>query len=175
MTVADLQGRRVHLHAFSEADLPTFSVIVRDPGVQPWWTDTSEVGLRAALIAAPDTSSWAVLVEGRLAGVVSAFDTGWPPGTSVGLAVALGDAWQDRGLGPEALSVLIAHIIDERAVHRFTVDPAAANARAIRAYEKLGFRRVGVMRQNEPAPGGEWRDCMLMDLLASEFIDRSAE
>ena len=171
MTDEDLQGRRVHLRVISDADLLTLSAIVSEPGVQPWWTDTSEVGLEAALIGAPDTSSWAVLVEGRLAGVVSAFDAGWPPGTSVGLAVALGDAWQDRGLGPEALSVLIAHVIGERAVHRFTVDPAAANARAIRAYEKLGFRRVGVMRQSEPAPGGAWRDCMLMDLLASEFID----
>jgi aminoglycoside 6'-N-acetyltransferase len=175
MTVADLQGRRIHLRVLSDADLSTLSAMVRGSGVQPWWTDTSEVGLRAALIDATDTSSWAVLVEGRVAGVVSAFDVGWPPGTSVGLAVALGDAWQNRGLGPEALSVLIAHVIGARAVHRFTVDPATANVRAIRAYEKLGFRRVGVMRQSEPAPGGAWRDCMLMDLLASEFIDRSVE
>jgi len=175
MTVTDLQGRRVHLRVLSDADLSVLSVMVREPGVQPWWTDTSEVGLKAALIDAPDTSSWTVLVEGRLAGVVSAFDVGWPPGTSVGLAVALGDAWQDRGLGPEALSVLIAHVIGERAAHRFTVDPATANVRAIRTYEKLGFRRVGVMRQSEPAPGGSWSDCMLMDLLASEFVDRSAE
>ena len=50
-----------------------------------------------------------------------------------------------------------------------TIDPAAANTRAIRAYEKIGFRPVGVMRQYERAPDGTWRDGLLMDLLAGEL------
>jgi aminoglycoside 6'-N-acetyltransferase len=175
MSDLELRGSRMSLRPLAPGDLPSLAGIVSQPGVQPWWTDTSDAGLRAALLDAPDTSSWAVVVDGALAGVVSAYDVGWPPGTSVGLAIALGDSWQDRGLGPEALSVLIASAIRSRGVHRFTVDPAADNARAIRAYEKLGFRRVGVMRQSEPAPGGIWRDCMLMDLLALEFIDRSGD
>lgn len=174
MTDSELRGARIILRPLITDDLLVLEGIVTQPGVQPWWTDTSRSGLAAALLDAPDTSSWAVIIQGALAGAVSAFDTGWPPGTSVGLAIVLGDAWQDHGLGTETLSVLVGHVIGERGVHRFTVDPAAANTRAIRAYEKLGFRRVGVMRQSEPAPGGVWRDCMLMDLLSAEFVDRSA-
>jgi aminoglycoside 6'-N-acetyltransferase len=49
------------------------------------------------------------------------------------------------------------------------IDPAADNAAAIRAYEKVGFRPVGVMRQYERLPGGEWHDGLLMDLLADEL------
>lgn len=175
MIHSDLQGARTRLRPITAGDLPTLAGIARQPGVQPWWTDTTESGLRSALLDAPDTSSWTVMVDGELAGAVSAYDVGWPPGASVGLAILLGDSWQDRGLGTEVLSAVIAHIISERGVHRFTVDPAAANKRAIRAYEKLGFRRVGVMRQSEPAPDATWRDCMLMDLLAPELIDRSAD
>jgi len=175
MSDLELRGSRTSLRPLTPGDLPALADAARQPGVQPWWTDTSEVGLKAALLDAPDTSSWAVIVDGSFAGAVSAYDVGWPPGTSVGVAIVLGDMWQNRGLGPDALSALISHVIRERGGHRFSVDPAAANLRAIRAYEQLGFRCIGVMRQRGPAPGGGWRDCMLMDLLASEFIDRSVE
>jgi hypothetical protein len=53
--------------------------------------------------------------------------------------------------------------------HRLTIDPAADNAGAIRAYEKVGFRRVGIMRKYERGPDGIWRDGLLMDLLEEEF------
>ena len=50
-----------------------------------------------------------------------------------------------------------------------TIDPAAQNTRAIRAYERVGFRPVGVMRLYERSPGGTWRDALLLDLLAADF------
>jgi aminoglycoside 6'-N-acetyltransferase len=56
-----------------------------------------------------------------------------------------------------------------RGHHRLTIDPAAANARAIRAYRAIGFRDVGVMRRYERGPDGEWRDALLMDMLAGEL------
>ncbi|HAM44987.1 MAG: GNAT family N-acetyltransferase [Coriobacteriia bacterium] len=171
----ELRGPRVRLRLLVEADFGELSRLLQQPGAAPWWTDPSEMGLRAATIGAPGTVSWSVDVDGHLAGLVSAFDAGWPPGAYVGLAVALGDSWQEHGLGPEALSLVIAHIASERGVHRFTIDPAAENTRAIRAYEKLGFRRVGIMRQSEVAPDGSWRDCMLMDLLIGEFVDQATD
>lgn len=51
---------------------------------------------------------------------------------------------------------------------RFTVDPAAANEPAIRAYEAVGFRRVGVMRSYEQGSDGTWHDGVLMDLRAKD-------
>ena len=76
---------------------------------------------------------------------------------------------QGRGVGPEAIRLAARWLIDERGHHRITIDPAAANARAIRAYEKVGFRRVGVLREYERGPDGTWRDGLLMDLLAAEL------
>jgi aminoglycoside 6'-N-acetyltransferase len=163
---------RLSLRPLEDGDLPVISELAAGEGVQPWWTDPSVDGVRAALAEAPDTSSWTVMIDGEVAGAVSAFDVGWPVGSAMGLAIVLGDAWQDHGFGPEALSVLISQLIASRGIRRFTVDPARANVRAIRAYESLGFRAIGVARESEPAPGGTWRDCLLMDLLAREFIDR---
>jgi aminoglycoside 6'-N-acetyltransferase len=39
-----------------------------------------------------------------------------------------------RGLGSEALRRVVRHLIDERGHHRITIDPATANAAAIRSY-----------------------------------------
>jgi aminoglycoside 6'-N-acetyltransferase len=53
--------------------------------------------------------------------------------------------------------------------HRLTIDPAAANRNAIRAYESVGFKPVGLMRKYERGRDGTWHDGLLMDLLAEEF------
>jgi aminoglycoside 6'-N-acetyltransferase len=49
------------------------------------------------------------------------------------------------------------------------IDPAASNARAIRSYERVGFRPVGVMRRYERGRDGGWRDGLLMDLLPEDL------
>jgi aminoglycoside 6'-N-acetyltransferase len=67
--------------------------------------------------------------------------------------------------------VLARYLLFERDHHRITIDPAAANAAAIRTYEKVGFRRVGIMRSYERGPNDTWHDGMLMDLLREEFVD----
>jgi aminoglycoside 6'-N-acetyltransferase len=64
---------------------------------------------------------------------------------------------------------LARHLIEERGHHRLTIDPAADNEAAIRAYERVGFRRVGLMREYWRAPDGTWRDGLVMDLLAREL------
>ncbi len=61
-------------------------------------------------------------------------------------------------------------LFEERGHHRLTIDPALANAAAIRAYEKAGFTRVGVMRRYErDALGPDWHDSLLMELLADDL------
>ena len=49
------------------------------------------------------------------------------------------------------------------------IDPAADNHRAVRCYEKVGFRPVGVMRRYERGADGTWHDGLFMDLLADEL------
>jgi aminoglycoside 6'-N-acetyltransferase len=44
------------------------------------------------------------------------------------------------------------------------------NVAAVRCYEKVGFRRVGVLRSYERDAGGGWRDGLLMELLAGEEL-----
>jgi len=86
-----------------------------------------------------------------------------------GIDVFLAGRAQGVGLGTEAVRTLASYLIDERGHHRLTIDPAAENAAAIRTYEKVGFRQVGVMREYWRSPDGIWRDGLLMDQLAREL------
>jgi RimJ/RimL family protein N-acetyltransferase len=58
---------------------------------------------------------------------------------------------------------------------RLTIDPAADNQRAIRAYRRVGFRPVGVLRRYERGPDGGWHDGLLMDLLPEDLTDPTVE
>jgi aminoglycoside 6'-N-acetyltransferase len=44
---------------------------------------------------------------------------------------------------------VVHHLIEDRGHHRITIDPAKANAAAIKAYERVGFKAVGIMRRYE--------------------------
>ena len=86
-----------------------------------------------------------------------------------GIDIFLSEAVQGQGLGTDAVRTMARHLIHDRGHHRLVIDPAADNHAAIRAYEKVGFKPVGVMRRYERLPGGEWHDGLLMDLLADEI------
>ncbi|MSQ36533.1 MAG: N-acetyltransferase [Dehalococcoidia bacterium] len=53
-------------------------------------------------------------------------------------------------------------------VHRVTIDPESANARAIRAYEKAGFRLEGLLRDADFIRGG-YVDTHFMAILADDW------
>ena len=86
-----------------------------------------------------------------------------------GIDIYLSHRGQGQGLGTEAVSLLARFLCEQRGHHRLTIDPAAANHRAIRCYEKVGFRRVGVLREYERGPDGRFHDGLLMDLLRPEL------
>ncbi len=86
-----------------------------------------------------------------------------------GMDVFVVEAGQGRGLGTDAVRTLARWLVAELDHHRLVIDPAVANERAIRCYEKVGFRRVGVMRSYELGGDGTWHDNLLMDVLADEL------
>ena len=68
------------------------------------------------------------------------------------------------------MRVICAHLIDERGFHRLVIDPEVANEAAIASFGKVGFKPVGVMRRYIRDVDGEWKDGLLMDLLADELV-----
>jgi aminoglycoside 6'-N-acetyltransferase len=135
------------------------------PEVVRWWDRPSE----DFPWDDPESTRLTIEVEGAVAGLVQYWEEPEPKYRHAAIDLFLDPALHGRGIGAEVLRRVIRHLIDERGHHRITIDPAVANARAIQAYEKVGFKTVGVMRAYERDVDGDgWHDGLLMELLAGE-------
>ena len=166
----NLHGPRVTLRTVRPEDVDRLTEIVREPDVAAWWGSYDEQRVRDDLIAPEsDKVVHAIEVQGELIGLIQHYEENDPDYRHASIDLFVATAWQGRGYGTEALRTVARHLFEERGHHRLTIDPSAGNERAIRAYEKVGFRRVGVMREYERGPDGSWRDGLLMDMLAGEL------
>jgi aminoglycoside 6'-N-acetyltransferase len=156
--------REEHIEALVE--------MLGEPSVARWWLGADPADRRSQLELEPDTVGFAVLAlpEREIIGFLQTAEETDPEFRHAGIDLFLTSARQGQGLGPDAIRTAVRWLIAERGHHRITIDPAADNARAVRAYEKVGFRRVGILRQYQRFADGTWRDGVLMDLLADELI-----
>jgi aminoglycoside 6'-N-acetyltransferase len=139
--------------------------IHRTPQVMRWW-DVPDDGFPWD---EPESTRFTIEVDGRVAGLIQYWEETDPKYRHAGIDVFLDPALHGHGLGTEAVRRVVRLLFDERGHHRITIDPATGNTAAIRAYEKAGFRPVGVMRRYERDVGGDgWHDALLMELLAGE-------
>lgn len=160
-----LRGARVTLRPAVADDAPALAAILAEPAVAAWWPRYDLDRVRDEL-----EEALAIEIDGAVQGWLFVEEEDDPDYRHVALDIALAPALHGRGYGSETLRLAIRHWIEARGHHRFSIDPAAANEPAIRAYAAIGFRPVGVLRQHERAPDGSWRDGLLMDLLADELV-----
>jgi aminoglycoside 6'-N-acetyltransferase len=166
---AFLHGRNIVLRPLRADDVERVAQIQAEPSVARWWGPPDEAELRRQANGSDDEKAFAIEREGELVGLIQYHEENEPDFRHAGIDVFLAGRAQGQGLGTDAVRTLARYLIDERGHHRLTIDPAADNAAAIRAYEKVGFRAVGIMREYWRSPEGTWRDGLLMDLLARQF------
>jgi aminoglycoside 6'-N-acetyltransferase len=155
------------LRPLAKGDEAELLRIHRTPEVARWWGQPAE----GFPWDEPSATSMTILVEDAIAGLIQFTEEPEPRYRHAAIDLFLDPALHGRGFGTEALRRMVKHLIEERGHHRLTIDPSLGNAAAIRSYEKVGFKPVGVMRRYERLPKGEeWRDGLLMDLLADEFF-----
>jgi aminoglycoside 6'-N-acetyltransferase len=164
-----LRGERVTLRPLETADVPRLAEIAAEPEVARWWLGLTEQDLRELVGSDEHALIFAIELDGEPIGLVQADEELDPDYRHAGIDLFLGTDWQGQGLGAETVRTLARWLFEERGHHRITIDPALANERAIRAYERVGFKRVGVMRRYERGPDGRWHDGLLLDLLPEDF------
>ena len=163
-----LRGERVLLRPGRPEDAQRLLQIRSQPEVTRWWGSVDiEEEVREEFIGADE--AFVIEANGKVVGAIQYHEENDPMYRHAGMDIYLTTSRHGEGLGTEALRVLARYLFEERGHHRLTIDPAADNAAAIRAYERVGFRRVGIMREYERAPEGAWRDGLLMDMLEEEF------
>jgi aminoglycoside 6'-N-acetyltransferase len=156
----------LELRALARGDEQELLRIHETPEVRRWW-GAPEPGFPWD---EPESTRLTILLDGRIVGLIQHWEEPEQRYRHAGIDLFLDPAVHGRGIGSEAVRRVARLLIDERGHHRIVIDPALANAVAIRAYEKVGFRRVGVLRQSErDDEHGGWRDALLMELLAEEL------
>ena len=144
---------------------------LQDPSVARWWgqprphVDVADDWLDAD----PEKTVWTIEVDGVIAGSIQTAEEAEPDYRHASIDLFLGPAFQGRGLGSDAIRALAHWLFEDCGHHRLTIDPSAANERAIRTYTAIGFRPAGVMRRYERGPDGTFHDGLLMDLLRDEL------
>ena len=165
----ELRGDAVVLRPLAVDDVPRLVEIGQQPEVARWWTSITPDELTAKAEGRDDAPGLAIVVDGAVVGMIQYGEEDDPEYRSASIDIFLSNEVHGRGLGTDAVRTLARWLVRERGHHRVTIDPAVENPAAVRAYEKVGFRPVGVMREYWTDPSGVRHDGLLMDLLAGEL------
>jgi aminoglycoside 6'-N-acetyltransferase len=155
-------------------DVPRLLEILRQPEVARVWSEPDAAADRSLLLGndadgAEAITTFAISVDGQLVGWIAGWEKLEPEYRHAGVDLFLDASHHGQGIGPEAIRLVCRWLFEERGHHRITIDPAASNLRAIRSYEKVGFKRVGVLRRYERSHDGTFHDGLLLDLLPEDL------
>jgi aminoglycoside 6'-N-acetyltransferase len=162
--LTELRGDVVVLRPLRFADAARLREIHVEPAVAAWWGRMSD----DFPFDEPSSTRFAIWVDERVAGMVQYGEEDEPDYRHAFIDVFVATELHGRGVGTDAVRTLLMHLVRDRGHHRVTIDPSLDNVAAVRAYEKAGFRRIGVMQAAERSPEGVWRDALLM-----EYVDLS--
>lgn len=176
----EIVGRRVILRRHRPEDLAAVSRWYRDPEVarltryqtSPMPREEVERFFQTRLLG-PDSVAYAIHVRStdRLIGLTT-FSSLDADNGSVLFHITLGerDVW-GQGYGTEAATLMLAHAFERLGLHRVGLSVFSFNDRAIRSYEKAGFRIEGRLRDAIVRDGRYW-DEIQMGVLRQEWLER---
>ncbi len=168
--VPTLRGEHVVLRALRADDRDALIAVLSDPTVAEWWDSRgAEVSTAELLAEDPTVTVFGIEVDGEFAGSIQYSEELEPDYRHAGIDIFMSSRFQGRGIGTDAVRTMAHYLLEVRGHHRLTIDPAAANERAIHVYAKVGFKPVGVMRRYERGRDGTFHDGLLMDMLAGEL------
>ncbi|HRX03961.1 MAG TPA: GNAT family protein [Anaerolineae bacterium] len=175
-----LQGHQVRLRAIERDDLPLAVQYLNDPDVLTYFGQLAPFTLQ-------DEEEWyermrhdnnvvnfAIEVDGRYVGGCGLINLDHVHRRAeIGIFVGDKTYW-GRGIGSEAMRLVIDYGFDYLNLHRIYLRVFAENARAIHVYEGLGFQHEGRLRDAEWRHG-RWLDMLYMSVLEPEWRLRSAD
>ena len=146
--------RTLHFRPLTLTDYPLLLEWLQRPHVKEWWDDGDDtLDKVAAHYGDEDDTARFILMETVAAGVeqpLGYFQYYLEPDDTVGIDQFLADAGRlGQGLGTQAVQQFCDLVIAQRNPRRIILDPDPANGRAIRCYEKAGFRYYATVPTEE--------------------------
>jgi RimJ/RimL family protein N-acetyltransferase len=174
MTVPVLSGRQVRLRPVELSDHPLILAWQNDPEVW-WWMDyertfTLEDIHRSEANATVE--GYPFLIEGPGRAPIGRIGLNQfserDETCSLYLFIGVHEAW-GHGLGGDAIVTLLRWGFDEFGLHLVQLWGLSTNTRALRAYEKLGFRVDATLRERSRKSDGRRYDRTVLSITRSEF------
>lgn len=174
MRIKKLVGKKCYLSPIDLDDAEQYAVWLNDQEVVEYTACSSSViSLSAekeilAKLAKEHTYGIADLKTDKLLGNIGLMDINFLHRTAeVGLFIGEKSKW-DKGYGSEALSLIVDYGFKVLNLHNIMLRVYSPNERAIKCYEKTGFKKAGVIRKGF-TKGLKKYDIVLMDILPKDF------
>ena len=173
-----LKGQKTWIRPLEEDDIDLLYQWYNDQEVNLWssgaWPlntllSKDQIAVKF-LDGSPDTYRYAILDENNLLIGTTGFKEVNIPCQSATLYVVIGNkAYWSHGYGTDALITFVRFLFTQWNFHRISLDTWDENLRAIKAYEKVGFKIEGRQREARFVLGN-YHDAILMGLLREEFL-----
>ncbi|MDP2950524.1 MAG: GNAT family protein [Chloroflexota bacterium] len=189
-----ITGRKVRLRAPERSDAAKLWQWLNDEEAMYYWAAPGstvslaqvERVLEADLAALPELSSVDPVGPWGRRYIIETLDglaigqIGYSPDTlprhgvaDIGIIIGEKDYW-DKGYGTDAMMTLLDHLFNEQRLHRVSLRVEEYNERAIVCYEKCGFVREGLLREQRFIHGKR-TNAIVMGILRDEFDQRYQE
>jgi RimJ/RimL family protein N-acetyltransferase len=169
-------GQKTRLRGIEREDIPTFVKWFNDPGVRHYlemylpMSTAAEEGWFEAQLKDDSSRIFAIETEeGVHIGNISLGNLDWKNrNAAIGIVIGEKEYW-GQGYGTDATIALVDFAFKEMNLHRVYLHTYDFNERAIRCYEKCGFRHEGRAREAH-FTDGKYHDYLLMAILREEFV-----
>jgi RimJ/RimL family protein N-acetyltransferase len=177
-----LKGSLVNLRAVEPDDYRLLWQWTNDPDVMVYWgrpgnsQSLPEVARLEELQAARGTSRKYIVetVEALPIGQIDYYDLDWQARSAwTSIMIANQEFW-GGGYGTDSMRTLLTYLFMQMGLHRVSLAAHVTNKRAIRSYEKNGFKVEGTLRE-WAFFNGAWVDGVLMSVLESDFMQLRSE
>ncbi|MDD1768201.1 MAG: GNAT family N-acetyltransferase [Methanomassiliicoccales archaeon] len=174
-----LEGKKIRLRAVERVDLPIFVKWINDLevteflAINPPMSMEEEEKWFANLGKTEDKVFSVDTMDGKLIGNVGLMKFNWED-RSVLFGIMIGEKeYWNKGYGTDAIETLLRYVFEEMNMNKVYLIADEGNARALRCYEKIGFRKEGLLRQNR-YKNGRYSDDVEMSMLQEEWRERSS-
>lgn len=138
---------------FTTDDFPLMLQWLSEEHVKEWWNDgddTLEKVVRHYGMEDDVVRFILFEVEGRCEKPIGYFQYYFVPDVSIGIDQFIGEEdYINRGVGEQTIRIFVDMIVREHEPTSIIFDPSLDNKRAIRCYEKVGFRHYETTRTED--------------------------
>ena len=179
MTNPYLIGDRIYLRPLERADAPTVVAWFNDPEVRRYLQVYRPMSVQAEeefleKLGRDETHlalGIALKETDQLIGAAGLKDIDFKNRhAAFGITIGVPTEW-GKGHGTEATALIVRHAFLAMNLNRVWLHVYEFNTRGMRAYEKVGFRKEGVLRQDTYRDGRYW-DTIVMGILRADWEAR---